>query len=306
MKKDKLVTCDSGLLDNAEYLTFCSGVIPVRLFKQRTVAICCVFSALYGMANVIHITLLPTYLQTVHDISATMSGVYQLPITFSNLTSISLAGFAISAWGHYVPFLCCGPLIYLVGSVLFQQLRADSTAAQYIGYQVPIGAGFGLAVHSSILAVQAVSSPEDMPVASVMEIFSSQLGRAIGISIAQSLFVRTLQDGLQHVVSADQATEFADDGLGRMVAAMHDLDAPLRERFKDALNTALTTSFIVPVAATAAAAVVTWFVERRTIDVSKGRELGESQAAAGPAARPIPEEAKTESCGNNQEKTPIS
>jgi hypothetical protein len=217
------------------------------------------------MANVVHITLLPTYLQTVHDISATLSGVYQLPITFSNILSITLTGFAISAWGYYVPFLWAGPLVYLLGSVLFQRLQADSTPAQYIGYQAPVGAGFGIAVHSSLIAVQAVSLPEDMPVASAMEIFSSQLGRAIGISVAQSLFVSTLQARLQEIVSSDQANTFASEGLEKMVVAMHDLDPAMKARFRGALNAALTASFLVPVAATAMASVVTWFAEWRSI-----------------------------------------
>lgn len=257
---------------------------------------CCLFSALYGMANVIHITLLPTYLQTVHGLSATLSGVYQLPITFSNLASMALAGLAISAWGRYVPFLWCGPLVYLLGAVLFQQLRADSAAAQYVGYQVPTGVGFGVAVHSSILAVQAVSSADDMPVASVMEVFSMQLGRAVGISVAQSLFVQYLQKGLKRieVLSGGQAGAFAGDGLRSMVAAMEGMDAEAVGEVREALNEAITTAFVVPVAATAAAAVVTWFVERRTMDVSKRSKTDGDEAAAGSADQPMSEEAKTE------------
>ena len=276
-----------------------SGVIPVRILKQRTVAVCCLFSALYGMANVIHITLLPTYLQTVHGLSATLSGVCQLPITFSNLASMALAGLAISAWGRYVPLLWCGPLVYLLGAVLLQQLRADSTAAQYVACQVPAGVGFGAAVHSSILAVQAVSSAGDMPVASVMEVFSMQLGRAVGISVAQSLFVECLRRGLRRVaaLSGEQAAAAAafagDDGLRSMVAAMEGMDAETVREVRGVLNEAITTAFVVPVAATAAAAVVTWFVERRTMDVSKRSKTDGDEAVAGSVEQPMSEEAKT-------------
>lgn len=276
-----------------------NGVIPVRLLRQRTVAMCCVFSALYGMANVTHITLLPTYLQTVHGVSATLSGVFQLPTTLSNLASITLTGLAISAWGHYVPFLCSGPLVYLVGAVLFQQLRADSSRAQYIGYQVPVGAGFGIAIHSSMLAVQAVTTPADMAVASVMEVFSGQLGRAVGISVAQSLFVQTLRRGLRRIVPADEAGGFADEGLEGMVEAMGRLDEPLRKEFRQVLNKALTTAFVVPVAATAAAAVVAWFVEWRTIDVTKGKKKPPGQDETS-ASQPTSEASKEHEEGKEE------
>ncbi|KAH7014274.1 major facilitator superfamily domain-containing protein, partial [Microdochium trichocladiopsis] len=268
------------------------GLVPLRLINQRTVACCCAFSALYGAANVTHITLLPTYLQTVHDISATLSGVYQLPITFSNIISVAISSQAISTWGHFLPFLRAGPLVYLVGSVLFQQLRTTSGPAWYIGSEIPIGAGFGLAIHSSVLAIQVVVSPHDMPLAAVMELFSQQLGRAVGISIAQSIFVQNLQAGLRGVVDASGGnsstsssnssivSDLAGQGLQEMIDSMKALEPASQAAVREVLNGALTTAFILPVAATAGAAVLTWFVETRTIDVSKkaGRASGGDDA----------------------------
>ncbi|KAH7032671.1 major facilitator superfamily domain-containing protein [Microdochium trichocladiopsis] len=252
-----------------------SGLVPLHLARQRTVACCCIFSALYGAANMIHFTLLPTYLQTVHDISATLSGVYQLPITLSNITSMALASTVITKYGHYLPFLRAGPLIYLVGAVLFQQMRVTSTAAWYLSAEISIGAGFGLAVHSSLLAVQVVCTGDDIPVAAVMEVFSQQLGRSVGISIAQSVFVQALQGGLADIAAAsppiasEQVLGLAGQGLEEMVRTMQAVEPAVRAAVKQALNSAVATAYILPVAATAGAAVVVWVVENRTIDVSK-------------------------------------
>ncbi|PGH27911.1 hypothetical protein AJ80_00461 [Polytolypa hystricis UAMH7299] len=257
------------------------AVIPLRILKQRTVAVCCIFSVLYGVANVTHITLLPTYLQTVHDVTPTMSGVYQLTLTSANIVSIMIAGFAMTAWGHYLPFLWGGPLVYLTGSVLFQRLQPDSTAAQYIGYQAIIGAGFGLAIQSSIIAIQNVSPPEDMPIACVTEILCGQLGRAVGISIAQSIFVSGLNQRVRDIVPPDQADSFTKDGLETMVADMKTLDKPVQARFRGALNDAITTALILPVATTAAASVITWFAERRSIHVSKKTKPADRELQSG-------------------------
>lgn len=246
-----------------------SGLIPLRLIRQRTVACCCVFSALYGAANITHVTLLPTYLQTVHGISATLSGVFQLPITFSNIASMTAASLVISARGHFLPFLCAGPLVYLVGAVLFQQLRTTSGPAWYIGATVPIGAGFGLAIHSSVLAIQAACSPEDMPLAVVLEIFSQQLGRAVGISIAQSVYLQKLQQGLGAVPATGVGVTGQSSGLQELVSSMQGMVPARQAEVREALNSAITAAFILPVAATAGAAVSTWFVERRTLDVAK-------------------------------------
>ncbi|KAH8198319.1 hypothetical protein TruAng_007521 [Truncatella angustata] len=207
--------------------------------------------------------------QTVQDVNITMSGVYYVPRTLSSLIGSVITGFTVTACGYYVPFLWAGPLFFLAGSVLLQHLGAESTMAQYLGYQTVVGFGFGVSIHMSIIAVQVVSSPEDMPLAAVMEVFSGQLGGAVGASIGQNLFVGQLKRRLRMVVPSDEAEAFASAGLTDMINSMKGFDVKTRESFRLALSDAVTTAFIVPIVATAAAAVVSWFVEWKTIDVSK-------------------------------------
>lgn len=243
----------------------CSAVVPLRILKQRTVAVCICFSALYGMANMIHGSMLATYFQTVHNISITLSAVYQIPLTVSSIFSSVVASFAISAWGHYLPFFWAGPPLYLVGAVLLHTLSTTSNAAQLMGYQVPAGIGFGTAVSTTLIAIQAVSTPDDLTSACVADVVAAQVGRAVGISIAQNLFVGLLNQGLRDIVSPEQAASFARNGLERMIESMKTMDMGLRQQFREALNKAVAASLLVPVAAISLAIIVTWFAERRTL-----------------------------------------
>jgi hypothetical protein len=231
--------------------------------------VCCVFSILYGIASMTYSMLLPTYFQTVHDATATMSGIYYMPMTIVSVVGIVITGFSITAWSHYVPFMWAGPLIFLPGSVLFYLLEPSSTRAEYLGYQVILGLGFGMAIHVSLIAVQVVSLPEDMPTACVTEMLCGQIGGAVGASIAQNLFISTLRDELREIVSPEEAVTFANSGLEAMVEIMKTLEVGVREKFRQALNDSVTTAFIVPIVVTALAEVVSWFIERRTLDVSK-------------------------------------
>lgn len=250
------------------YLVF-RAVIPLRIFKQRTVAVCCIFSTLYGIASITYSMLLPTYFQTVHDTTATLSGIYYIPMTIASVVGIIITGFSITAWGHYVPFMWAGPLVFMTGSVLFHLLEPSSTQAQYLGYQIITGLGFGLSIHVSLIAVQVVSLPEDMPSACVTELLSGQIGGAVGVSIAQNLFLSTLREELRQIVSPEEAVTFANSGLKAMVETMKTLEVGMREQFRHALNNSVTTAFVVPIAVTALAEVASWFIERRTVDVSK-------------------------------------
>ncbi|KXJ90365.1 major facilitator superfamily domain-containing protein [Microdochium bolleyi] len=283
-----------------------NGLVPLRLITQRTIASCCLMSLLNGAANITHITMLPTYLQTVHGLSATMSGVYQLPITGSNIFAMAVASATISRTGRFLPFLHAGPVIYLAGAVLLQQLRPDSPLAWVLGSAVPVGAGFGFTVHACLLAVQnacsAARSKEDMPVAAVMEVFSQQLGRAIAISIAQSVFVQKLYAGLAGLVTASGSPaadsqgllDMAGQGLEQMVHTMQTLDPGTRDAVRGVLSAAVTTAFILPVAAMATAALASLVAERRSIDMSKKKSAPTS-----------PESGDTEP-GSDREKTASS
>ncbi|KFY65379.1 hypothetical protein V496_02610 [Pseudogymnoascus sp. VKM F-4515 (FW-2607)] len=242
-----------------------NAVVPLRILKQRTVAICICFSALYGMANMIHGSMLATYFQTVHNISITLSAVYQIPLTVSSIFSSVVASIAISAWGHYLPFFWAGPPLYLVGAVLLHTLSTTSNVGQLMGYQVPAGIGFGTAVSVTLIAIQAVSTPDDLTSACVADVVAAQVGRAVGISIAQNLFVGLLNQGLRDIVSPEQAASFARNGLERMIESMKTMDVGLRQQFREALNKAVATSLLVPVAAISLAIIATWFAERRTL-----------------------------------------
>ncbi|KAL6851333.1 hypothetical protein ACO1O0_008461 [Amphichorda felina] len=241
------------------------AVIPLRILKQRTVIVCICFSTLYGMANMVHGSLLVMYFQTVHNIGITLSAVYQIPLTVSSIFSSVAVGVAISAWGHYLPFFWAGPPLYLVGAVLLHTLSTASNDAQLMGYQVPAGIGFGTAVSTTLIAIQTVSTPDDLTSACVADAMAGQVGRAIGVSISQNLFVGLLNRRLRDIVSPDEAASFARNGLERMIASMKTMDVGLRQQFREALNKAVTTSLLVPVAAISLSIIVTLFAERRTL-----------------------------------------
>lgn len=230
--------------------------------------------------------LLPTYFQTVHGATATMSGIYYMPMTIVSVVGIIITGFSITAWGHYVPFMWVGPLIFMAGSVLFHLLEPSSTRAQYLGYQAITGLGFGLSIHVSLIAVQVVSLPEDMPTACVTELLCGQIGGSVGVSIAQNLFLSTLRGELGKIVSPEEAVTFANSGLESIIESMKTLEAGMRERFQHALNNSVTTAFIVPIVVTALAEVVSWFIERRTVDISKPEASIPLQSGTGDVEAP--------------------
>lgn len=217
----------------------------------------------------VHNLLLPTYLQTVHSLSAVQSGLAVLPMALITTFSITITGFTVSAYGYHIPFLRAGPLLYLAGSFLFWTLSASSTRSQYMGYQVLAAAGFGTASQGSTIAILAVIKDEDLATACGTEIIFNLLGGAVGASLAQNLFVSSLTSKLQSVAPREEAQAFARGGLNNMIETIDGLDGATQTAFKTALSDSIRSAFIVPIVATSVAVVVSWLVPWRKFDRSE-------------------------------------
>ncbi|PSR79368.1 major facilitator superfamily domain-containing protein [Coniella lustricola] len=239
-----------------------SAVVPLRIFKQRTVALCCVFSLMYGFAIYTDFYMLPIWFQGVMGTSAAISGVNCLAFSLASVISTLFTGFATTQFGYPVPFMWAGSALYAIGSGFLYTLVPSTPAARYLGYQVIAGLGMGLAVQVTFVAVQIVTTVDDMPVACGMEVFFKQLGGTVGVNVAQNLFVAKLTEDLNKV-APELAAQGVDVRSGIAdLSGMADL-LPLSQRgaFRDGVNSAVMRAFLVPVIVAAVAALASWSME---------------------------------------------
>ena len=74
-----------------------------------------------------------------------------------------VSGGLVGVVGYFQPFLLIGAIFTAVGSGLLYTLGINSSAAQYIGYQIIIGIGIGTSIQVPVIAAQALSSMADIP-----------------------------------------------------------------------------------------------------------------------------------------------
>jgi MFS family permease len=217
------------------------------------------------MAVITHSYFLPIYFQAVKGTSAAISGVYGLPFTFVSALGTICAGFHMTAYGYYVPFMWIGSIVYLAGSVVYYLLQVDSNPGKWVGCQVLAGVGFGISIQVTFIAVQVVTPPEDMPTACSWEVFFKSLGGAVGISVAQTIFSDVLLSRLKEIPGLD-AVAIINAGAADVSATKGVVPVALVGRVKFAYSDAITRAFIVPIAVTALAVIFTWGLERRRIE----------------------------------------
>lgn len=158
-----------------------------------------------------------------------------------------------------------GSVVYLAGSVIYYLLQVDSNTGKWVGCQLLAGVGFGMSVQVTFIAVQVVTPPEDMPTACSWEVFFKSLGGAVGISVAQAIFSDVLQSRLEQIPGLD-APAVVNAGAGDVSPFKGVVPAAMEGKVKLAYNDAITRAFIVPIAVTALAFVLTWGMERRRIE----------------------------------------
>lgn len=98
-----------------------------------------------------------------------MSGVFlkSLSVSYRILIEIAavfaaIAGVAITRVGYFTAFLALGSAVFLIGSGLTYTLQIGSSSSKYLGYQVLLGLGQGLAIQIPVIVGQAFSMMEDI------------------------------------------------------------------------------------------------------------------------------------------------
>ncbi|KAI9835391.1 MAG: hypothetical protein M1819_002308 [Sarea resinae] len=221
------------------------ATVPPRIFKKRSVAFSAwhVFAA--GAAMNVLEYFLPIWFQAIKGVSALNSGIRILPTIFGVVVFSYIAGFGVSRLGYYTPFMIIGSAFLSIGCGLITSWQPSSSVGQWVGYQILLGAGGGLAIQQAHSAAQTVLKPADVPTGAVVIIFAQILGGTLFISTAQSVLDNRLSHGLRASVPQVNPKVVLAVGATRLQHVVGPQYLPLVLKV---YNRALTQTFYVAVA----------------------------------------------------------
>jgi len=136
-------------------------VVP-RLFKQSTVGTSCIYVFFFCGPYYLIIYYLPIYFQSVGGSTATMSGVYNIPLILAVTVMMIASGIIISKTNIVIPLQVVGAAVGTIGSGLLYTLNVNTGLGKWIGFQIFGGIGWGLAFQIPIIVAQSNATPEDM------------------------------------------------------------------------------------------------------------------------------------------------
>jgi EmrB/QacA subfamily drug resistance transporter len=269
-------------------------ILPLELFRMQIFTVANIVAFVSGVAMFGALAFLPQYLQLVHGVSATESGLLLLPLLMGLLVMSIASGRYISRTGRYRWFPLAGTILVTIGLILLTHLGAH-TSLVVVGVDILVfGSGLGLFMQVLTLVVQNAVPMRQMGVATSSVTFFRSMGGAIGAS------------ALGAVLTAGIAAEFprflppaALAGGGNKVAEYVEspdaLDAlkrthpALHEGIIQAYSHAIDRLFLAAVPVSILSIVAALFIKQVKLRVSNAPPptAGDGQSDAGTDAVPV-------------------
>ncbi|GHF43678.1 MULTISPECIES: MDR family MFS transporter [Streptomyces] len=167
-------------------------VLPLGLFRNRTFVLCSVIGFIVGFAMFGSMTYLPTFLQVVHGVSPTLSGVHMLPMVAGMLIASTGSGQIVSRTGRYRVFPIAGTGVMTIGLLLLHQLEPATGTGEMSVYFFVFGFGLGLVMQVLVLVVQNSVDYANLGVATSGATFFRSIGASFGVSVFGTIFSNKL------------------------------------------------------------------------------------------------------------------
>ncbi|AQZ68603.1 Multidrug resistance protein B [[Actinomadura] parvosata subsp. kistnae] len=256
-------------------------VLPLGLFRVRAFAMSSVVGFVVGFGMFGALTYLPLFLQVVHGVSPTLSGVYLLPMMAGMLTLSIVSGQIISKTGKYRFLPIAGTAVATVGMFLLSTLTEGSSLLAMGVYLLVLGVGLGMTMQVLVIVVQNAVSFKDLGVATSGATFFRSIGGSFGVATLGSVFSATLNDDLREVLRGVRLPAGFDPGrVQEDPTVIQRLPRGLAQGFLHVYADAIASVFRVAAPVMCGAFLLSWFIpQARLRETTKAADLGEGLGA---------------------------
>ncbi|WP_084104391.1 MDR family MFS transporter [Demequina sp. NBRC 110056] len=246
-------------------------VLPLELFKRRNFVLTTIAGLLVGIAMFGTLTYMPTYLQMVTGVSATVAGLLLVPMMGTMLVTSVIAGRAVTRTGKYKRLLLAGTASVALGLALMSTMVWDEPLWLTCLYLAILGLGLGMTMQNLVLVVQNTFPLSVVGTATAANNYFRQIGASLGAAVVGSLFTSNLVRLLRERLPADVPAE-AGDFNSITPEAVSQLPGPLHDIVVSSYNDALAPvlGWIAPLALVAM--VLLMFVREVPLRTSLDRD----------------------------------
>ncbi|WBB80726.1 MDR family MFS transporter [Micromonospora sp. WMMD882] len=252
-------------------------IIPLDLFRNRTVSFAIVASVLVGVAMFGGSVFLSQYFQIALGKSPTVAGLMSLPMIFGLLVSSTVAGQLITKYGRWKVYLTGGAATMTVGMALLGTIDAHTSVLLLSVYMAVLGIGVGMLMQNLVLAAQNDVPAHELGAATSALTFFRSMGGAIGVSALGAV----LANRVTSLMTEKLGPAATGGGGSTEVPDITTLPEPVRRIVAEVYGTATADLFLIgaPIAFLALIAVL--FIKEKPLHTISGDERRVREEAAG-------------------------
>ncbi|QHT58370.1 MFS transporter [Cellulomonas sp. H30R-01] len=249
-------------------------IIPLHLFKNRTLVLSVVASVAVGIALFGTSVFLSQYMQLARGKTPTESGLLTIPMVVGVFVASTLSGQIISRTGRYKGFMVAGATVLTAGLVLMGTIHYDTSFTLVALYMVILGTGVGMLMQNLVLAVQNTLDVREVGSGTSTVAFFRTLGGAIGVSALGAVLANRVGD---LIVSGLKGIGIDASALGAggtsTLPNLATLPEPVRVVVERAFGDAIADLFLVAAPVALISLVAVLFLK----EVPLGRKSGIEQ-----------------------------
>ncbi|WP_329162443.1 DHA2 family efflux MFS transporter permease subunit [Streptomyces sp. NBC_01717] len=239
-------------------------IIPLRLFRNRTITLASLASLFVGIAMFAGTVFFSQYFQLARGKSPTMSGVMTIPMITGLFLSSTISGQIITKTGRWKAWLVSGGFLVTAGLGTLGTIRYDTTYWHIAIFMFVMGLGIGMMMQNLVLATQNQVAPSDLGSASSVVTFFRSLGGAIGVSALGAVLgnrvTHYVKDGLADLGPKGAALGHGGTGGGG-IPDLDKLPAPFRTVVESAYGHGVGDVFMYAAPAALIAFLITIFIK---------------------------------------------
>ncbi len=257
-------------------------VIPLGIFRNRTVTLTTVASLLVGVAMFGGTVFLSQYFQVSLGKSPTVAGLMSLPMILGLLVSSTVAGQLISKTGVWKRYLVAGAVIMTVGLGLLSTIDADTSFTLLSLYMATLGVGVGMLMQNLVLAAQNDVPASELGAATSVLSFFRSMGGTIGTSVLGAVLANRVASEMTEGLEAAGIPAGPGAGDGEAgVPDMGTLPEPVRAIVEHAYGVATADLFLIATPCALLALITVVFLKEKPLKTTSGMErLAEESGSA--------------------------
>lgn len=218
--------------------------LPFSLFADRVVAVGSIGGFLLGASMFSAVVYIPLFVQGVIGTNATTAGVTLIPFMLC-WTFGSIAGGRLALRWGYRPVTTAGMVLLTAGFARLAALEPQARVQDVFVSMAVLGVGMGLTATIFMISMQNAVPRAMRGIATSINVFSRNIGSAIGVSLQGAVLVGVLAGRMQTIGAAPGLPRITDPQMALDAAFQAHLTRAGHEAFRLALAEGLHATFVL-------------------------------------------------------------